>query len=267
MGRRPGIALLEVVVSLGLLLIALSMVGAAFVNCDKMSHETVERSRALMLSEQIITYLDTGKYGSETDTDGTFGDEGPEGWSWHLKMDKDANVPGLLRYTIEILEKKKEGEGESTRPILVTKLLRAEKKNINLKEDYGLSDDQLVKLTESIPGGQAIFDPSDFDPTSLARMDMDTLVEMLPVILESLAQMGAGGAGGGLPPGVSADQVMAALGGAAPQGSGGQGGGDRNAGGSSSGGSRSGGSNSGSGSSQQPRSGRQGFGRQGGGGG
>src|SRR5204862_100983 len=96
--------------------------------------------------------------------------------------------------TVRIVSKDPQGKSDDETPILLTHFLRAEKKNLNLQEDLGLSEDQIGQLTEAIPGGAAMLDPTHFDPTSLARLDMDTLQAILPTLMQSLG--GAGGAGG-----------------------------------------------------------------------
>src|ERR1043165_5658659 len=87
---RRGVALLEVVVSLGILLLAMAVVGATFRNSDFHVHRAVDMSRAMLLTEQIITNYDTGQYqaqqGEENlESTGTFSDGGPPGWGWGFK--------------------------------------------------------------------------------------------------------------------------------------------------------------------------------------
>jgi hypothetical protein len=218
-----GFVLLEVVVALGILLTAVSMIGAAMSNANRTAIGAVERSRALMFTEQIIAYYDTGQFQEENqnlrEVSGSFAEGetaiAPGGWGWSLKVDQDINVEGLEHVTIRVVEGDPDGPIEEQRPILVTHLLRAEKRNINLQDDFGLTESQLEEITELIPGGAALIDPTDFDPTSLARLDMNMLMEMLPTIMQAIAQMSANGGGlaaGALPPGIDQQQLINALG-------------------------------------------------------
>ncbi|MEE8170903.1 MAG: hypothetical protein V3T70_10180 [Phycisphaerae bacterium] len=191
------------------------MLGTAVRNSNQSAHRAIDKARALMLTEQIVTYYDTGQFEDERDVSAAFGEQGPPGWGWSLRVVEDQNVEGLERVTVRIVEGDPEGGPEAQRPILVTNFLRAEKQNFDLVEDFGMSDDQVDQLMEAIPGGAALLDPTDFDPTSLARLDMDTLVELLPLIMASMAELNATTGGGlpgrGLPGGGSPDQLMGAL--------------------------------------------------------
>lgn len=257
-GARRGVVLLEVVVALSLLLVALAMIGAAFRNSDRNARRAVEQARAMMLSEQIITYFDTQQpqFKDEREVSGTFDVEGPPGWGWKVTVVDDVNVEGMKRVTVRIVDGDPDGSEDDQRPILVSHFLRAEPKNFNLQEDFGLTDQQIDDLTAAIPGGAAFFDPQDFDPTSLARLDMDTLTEILPMLMQAFAgvagQMGGmgGGAGGNMTP----EQLMQQMNQMNPQiggGSGGATGGQVQSPGDSTGG----GGNDGG-----PRGGRRGFG-------
>ncbi|MCK6484636.1 MAG: hypothetical protein HUU22_12155 [Phycisphaerae bacterium] len=207
-----GVVLLEVVVALSLLLVALAMIGAAFRNSDRNARRAVEQARAMMLSEQVITYFDTQQpqFKDEREVSGMFDVDGPPGWGWKVTVVDDVNVEGMKRVTVRIVEGDPDGSEDDQRPILVSHFLRAEPKNFNLQEDFGLTDEQIEELTAAIPGGAAFFDPEDFDPTSLARLDMDTLTEILPMLMEAFAgvagQMGGMGAGAG--GGMSPEQLM-----------------------------------------------------------
>lgn len=192
--KHRALMLLEVVLALALLLIAITMVGVAFSNSDRNARNAVDKSRALMLTEQIVTRFDTGQFQDERDVSGQFGDEGPPGWAWTLKKEKDNNVEGMERVTLRIIEGDPSATADEQRPILTTYFLRAEKKNLNLMEDFGLSEEDVSQLTDAIPGGAAVLDPADFDPTSLARLDMETLQQMLPMIMQTLAAQGGANA-------------------------------------------------------------------------
>src|SRR5262249_16230006 len=140
---RRGAALLEVVIAISVLALAMGVIGATFYNSDANVHHAIDKSRAMMLTEQFITNYDTGQFqqgqGGEAAREGSgmFGDAAPPGWAWAYKVEKDLNVPGLERVTVRIVQKDPEGKSDEESPILVSHFLRAEKKNLNLQEDLG----------------------------------------------------------------------------------------------------------------------------------
>lgn len=213
-GRR-GAALLEIVLAMGILMLGMAMLGGTFRNTDFTARRAVDKARALMLAEQIITYVDTDQFRDQLEVNGKFEDQAPPGWGWDVKREKDSTVEGLERVTVRILSDDPETEEDEPVPVFIAHYLRAEKKNINLQQDFGLTTEQLDQLTAAVPGGTALFDPLDFDPTSFARMDMETLTQMLPVLLQSMGDAGGAGAmlaagvgGGGGMPSVSPQQIQ-----------------------------------------------------------
>src|SRR5437773_2440031 len=99
--HRRGAALLEVVVALSILLLAMGIIGAVFYNCDFHVRRAVNKSRAMMLSEQVIINYDTGQFRDQLEATGEFGDAGPPGWGWSFKVEKDASVEGLQRVSVK----------------------------------------------------------------------------------------------------------------------------------------------------------------------
>jgi hypothetical protein len=193
-------------VSLAILLMAMAVCGTAVRNDLLAVQRSEEITRALMLTEDLLARLDTGTIPYEQDQSGDFD---VAGLSYTLHIVPVEQEPELLRVTATVLQRDPSGDSGQDRAILVTDTLRAKPRPLNMKNDFGLDDEQLKLLTEAIPGGSQILDPENLDPTALARLDMDTLIQLLPIIMQALAsapggaqamqQMGQDGQGG-LPP-------------------------------------------------------------------
>ncbi len=206
---RRGVLLLEVVIALSILLIAIAVCGSAINNSLLSVKRGEEMTRAMMLSEEILARLDTGEITYDQEQSGNFEDRGQRDLRYELKVTPVEQDPDLLRVEISILENDPTTGDGQTRPVLVTRALRAKPKPINMKNDFGMTDEQLKMLTDAIPGGSQVIDPENFDPASLAKLDMNTLVQLLPVIMQAmqsgqlnpqmmgdLGQLGQGGQGG-----------------------------------------------------------------------
>lgn len=125
---------------------------------------------------------------------GYFGEDAPPGLSWKVETSTDVELPDMVKVAVHIYEGDPDGgENEQVR-LMSTFVLRAQPRNINLETDFGFSEEQLTLLTDAIPGGAAILDPTNFDPRSIAQLDLETLRTILPALI---AAMGGGALGGG----------------------------------------------------------------------
>jgi len=268
--------LLEVVISLGILLVAMAVVGLAFHNGQQHVELAEQMTRARLMTEKLVAEMDTGLLDlTDREQSGWFGDESIPGMSWRMEVNPADRVKGLLDVDLNIYMGDPDGSEDEHQLILATRVERAEPRGIDFEKDFGLDQDQIQQLTDAIPGGSQVLDPTNFDPRSLAQLDLDTLVDLLPTLIQAFganlaqgqidqliqaAQSGdlsglqnlAGQQGGGLggPPGGNNRGA----------GGGGQGGGSNRgpgAGSSLGGGPPSGGGQSGG----RPRGGRRGGGR------
>ncbi|MFO0973523.1 MAG: hypothetical protein U1A27_08810 [Phycisphaerae bacterium] len=259
---RRGVLLLEVVLSLAIMLMAIAALGVAFGNSLASASKAERLTRAMLLTDDVLTRFDMGLFvqaQQNQQTEQTVSGALPvPGLTYELEVKPDEQEPELLRVTATVFDQTREqtATSEAERvPLLVTHALRPKYKAVNLKEDFGMTDEQCKTLTDAIPGGTQVLDPENFDPTSLARMDMDSLTQFLPVIMAALQSGQLQGAMGGMQGGdLSSMQRQLQQ-----QQGGGQGGGQRG-GGQSGGqaGSQRGGSGQGSGSGGSgPRGGGQ----------
>lgn len=222
--RRRAVMLLEVVLAISILLIGIAVCGLALNNNLQDVKKGEALTRAMLLTEELLTRVDAGQVQmDQTEQSGEFGDPGTRSptdpiFGYTLSIIPMEQEPEVLRIEATILVRDPTQPDQQAKELLVTKTLRAKPRPLNLKEDFGMSDDQLKMLTDSVPGGAQVLDPENFDPRSLAQLDMDSLSELLPMIMQAMSS-GAmsgldpsqlGGAGGGLPPGMLSQLQQAA---------------------------------------------------------
>ncbi len=192
--RRRGAALLEVVVALSILLVAMSVVGLVFQNGQHYAELTDQMTRAMMLTERLLAEIDTGILElEEREQVGWFGEEGPPNMSWRVSFTPHEDFDDLLDIDIEIHLGDPEGEDDEHQLILFTRVQRPEPRGIDFEKDFGLDQDQIDQITELIPGGEAVLDPTDFDPRMLASLELDELVELLPTLIQAFGTSLGGG--------------------------------------------------------------------------
>lgn len=192
---RRGVLLLEIVFSLAILLSAIAVCGAAIHNSMLAVERAEQLTRATMLTENLFMQLDTSIVQPEEEQTGFSSEPDMPGLSWKLEIRPDAQQPELLRVTATIYEGDPNGAEDQRRTVLATRTMRPKPRTLNLKNDFGMSDEQLKLLTDAIPGGTQSLDPENFDPRSLAGMDMDTLTQLLPALMAALSSQMGGGAG------------------------------------------------------------------------
>ncbi len=194
MPRRCGAALLEVVVALSILLVAMSVVGLVFRNGQHYAELTDQMTRAMMLTERLLAEIDTGILElEEREQVGWFGEEGPPNMSWRVSFTPHEDFDDLLDIDIEIHLGDPEGEDDEHQLILFTRVQRPEPRGIDFEKDFGLDQDQIDQFTDLIPGGEAVLDPTDFDPRVLASLELDELVELLPTLIQAFGTNLGGG--------------------------------------------------------------------------
>lgn len=192
-GRR-GAALLEVVLSVSILVIAMGIIGFAFRNGQLDIDRAELRTRAMMATEQVLTNIDLATLpivqqaeattgGQMTDLSGAMDIDAPPGMSYRVMAGMDPMIPGTARVQVDIFNG--DPTDENSPLILSTMVLRAPPRPINLGRDFGLSDEQLQQLTDAIPGGAAVLDPAAVDPKALASLDLDMLAQILPMLMQA----------------------------------------------------------------------------------
>lgn len=186
--------LLEVVVSLSILLVAMSVVGLTIRNVQRNIERGELIARADVMTERLVAEMDTGILDSEErDQSGWFGVEAPQGMSWRVEINPHDTIERLVEVDIRIYLGDPDGDEEERRLLSATRLWRVEPRGLDLERDFGLDEDQIDQLTEAIPGGVAVLDPNDFDPRLLAHLDMEMLSELLPTLIQAFGGSFMGG--------------------------------------------------------------------------
>jgi hypothetical protein len=186
--------LLEVVVSLSILLVAMSVVGLTVRNIQRNIERGELIARGDVMTERLVAEMDTGILDSEErDQSGWFGVEAPEGMSWRVEINPHDTIERLVEVDVRIYLGDPDGDEDERRLVSATRLWRVEPRGLDLERDFGLDEDQIDQLTEAIPGGVAVLDPNDFDPRSLAHLDMEMLSELLPTLIQAFGGSFMGG--------------------------------------------------------------------------
>jgi hypothetical protein len=197
---RRGAALLEVVIALSILLVTMSVVGLTFRNVQRNIEWSERLSRAVIMSERLLVEMDTGflDMKDEREMSGWFGVESIPGMSWRVEINPHDRIDRLVEVDVHIYMGDPDGSEDERLRLLTTRVWRPEPRGLDLEKDFGLDEDQIDQLTEAIPGGVAIFDPTDFDPRMFAQLDMEMLSELLPTLIQAFGGSFMGGDLGGL---------------------------------------------------------------------
>jgi hypothetical protein len=178
--------LLEVVISLGILVVAMGVIGLAFNNGQQKVEFAERMVRAMLMTEKLIAEMDTALLDlTDREQSGGFGDESIPGMSWRVEVNPSDRAPGVLDVDINIYMGDPNGSADEHQLLLATRVERVEPRGIDFEKDFGLDEDQITQLTDAIPGGAQVLDPTNFDPRSLAQLDLDTLVELLPTLIQA----------------------------------------------------------------------------------
>jgi len=183
---RRAAALLEVVLSLSILLVAMTFVGGAFRNGSMYVDRAERIARATILTERILGEMASGlTVVGEKEMVGNYGDESMPDMCWRAAVSPTDQIPGLINIEIEIFMGAQDSKPEERETIMTTYAQQASFVPINMQRDFGMTQEQLDALTQAIPGGQAVFDPTSFDPRAIARLDMETLKGLLPILIQA----------------------------------------------------------------------------------
>lgn len=184
--RARGVALMEVVVALSVLFVAMAVVGMTFRNGHFHVEKAEQMVQAELATERVLAHLDMGMIpANEQEVSGWFDVDMPPGMSWRVEVNPDLNLPGIVNVDVYTYLGEPDGAGDRSQLLLATRVFRAEPRNINFETDFGLTQEQLDQLTDAIPGGAALFDPRDFDLRSIAQLDLETIQEMLPSLIQA----------------------------------------------------------------------------------
>lgn len=194
--QRPrGALLLEVILALTILFMGMSLIGIQLQTSIKIGYDNERRTQALLLAEAKLAQLDSGainlerEMGADGVMEGDFGKSFP-GYFFRFTMEEHEDLEDIFEVTTEILYGPPEddlepGDIEDAHVVMVLYSFRPTPPTLNLQRDFGVSDEQIEELTASLPPD---LDPLDLSPAAFAEMDLATLMELMPQLLEIFGQ-------------------------------------------------------------------------------
>lgn len=217
--------LLEVVLALGILLMSMVALGGQFYTAVQTADRSERLTQANMLAEAKLAQLDIGAIPIEVESDGDFGKLFP-GYFWRITIEPHEDLPDLFLVLVEILyapapDPEQLPDIDDAELLVELRTFRPTPATIDMRRDFGMSEEQLADLTDTLPPELA--DPTNISPAVFRELDQETLLLILPQL------MGVFGQGFGF----SKDQIQQAIdqglldpsnltgssGGAVPQGS------------------------------------------------
>lgn len=204
--RRGAYVLLETVLATGLLIVGLAVIGAQVQSAETSIHVMDQKSRAMTLAEQQMAQLDMGLVKLDSLDQVEKGDFGPRypDWGWLMTTEKTA-IDQMYRLRLDIYYHQRDGDYriddfdyDAAQDLLTTYAFRAQPRPIDFGTDFGMTDDQLDKMTTKlIDTGIPGLDPTQFDVSLIPTLPFDQFIAVLPTILDAF--------------GIDFDQLAAAL--------------------------------------------------------
>lgn len=198
----------------GMLVVGLAVIGAQVQDAQRSIHEMEMQVRGLALAQMKLAELDLGLV--ELDSvdqiqEEEFGSRYPA-YGWRLTTE-DTALSDMFLLKLEILyqprpteELDSYSEGDFdfdyAREIATIYAMRPAPAPINLVEDFGLDEEQAIKIDEQlrdigIPG----LSLDSLDPSILATLDFEEFLKVLPILAEALG-IDVADALNALPPGL-----------------------------------------------------------------
>ncbi len=192
---RRGYVLLETVIATGLLVVGLAVIGAQVQDSQKTVRKMERQLRAMMLAEQQLNELEMGLIELDTVDEIEEKDFGPRypDWAWRLTIEETA-LEQMFLQRLDILFKLREDEYreddfdfDNAETLYTVYVMRAAPAPVNFAEDFGMTDDELLDLSEKFSEiGIEGLDPEAFDLRFFQGVDFEELIESLPLIMDAL---------------------------------------------------------------------------------
>ncbi len=207
--RRRGYVLLETVIALGLLLVGLTVIGTQVQESYAAVHKMRLRLQAMQLAESQFAMLDLGLI--ELDSvdevqEENFGTRYPN-FAWRLTINETADE-ALYLLQLDILYKLREDAEETfdeddfdfdnAQRLYTLYAMRPAPPKLDLGSEFGLTEEEVEELAEKLGAlGMEGLSTDAFDPSILAKLDFEELIEVLPPLLDAF--------------GIRLDDIMASL--------------------------------------------------------
>ncbi len=193
--RRRGALLLEVILSLTILFMGMTVVGIQMRASVATGYENERLTQALMLAEAKLAQLDVGAINLQRDMssdgviEGDFGMSFP-GYFYRFTIEPHDDLEDIFEVTTDILYGPpaydlEPGDIEDAEVVLTLYSFRPTPPTLNLQRDFGVTDDQMEELAAALPPD---LDPTEFSPRAFADMDLATMLELMPMFLEVFGQ-------------------------------------------------------------------------------
>jgi len=192
--------LLEGIFALALLALAIAVVAAQMRGGMQTIRHTEALNRGLMMLRGKLAELDVGLVQPQETVEGNFGRVFP-GRSWRITV-KPTQTEEVFLVKLEVLEglldapsddqtedeyEAQQAQGAAEPRLVHTAYtLRVSPATVDLKRDFGFSDEQLAEASGPGTGGQAGFDFSQpFNLQDLLKLPLEDLLDLLPALIEA----------------------------------------------------------------------------------
>lgn len=192
---RRSYVLLETVIATGLLVVGLAVIGAQVQDSQTTVRKMQRQLRAMMLAEQQLGELEMGLIELDSVDEIEEEDFGPRypDWAWRMTIEETA-LEQMFLLRLDILFKLREGEYrdddydfDDAETLYTVYVMRATPQPVNFAEDFGMTDDELLELSEKFSEiGIDGLDPEAFDLRFFQTVDFEQLIESLPLIMDAL---------------------------------------------------------------------------------
>lgn len=183
--------LLEVILALTIMFASMGVIGIQIKSGLTAAHDSNRLTQAIMLAEAKLAQLDSGAVRIDREMEGDFGITFP-GFFWRFDIQPHDDFDEVFLLTVEILWGTPEDDlepGNIADADVVTTFYtwRPSPPTLNLQRDFGFSDEQMEEVMAALPPD--VIDPTEISPTMFADLDLETMAELLPLLIQ---QFGAG---------------------------------------------------------------------------
>lgn len=205
--RHHAALLLEVVIAFAILTAAMGLLASQLVNGLNMTAFSEEQLRASLLADRLLAEIELDpnmqqrldEIDVEGEIENAFGDAYP-GYFWRVGLRPIENERTDLHVvTVQVLYQRDTERPEDIDDADVMRqlvMLRGQRATIDLVEDAGMTEEMITELQQRLPLGE--FDPRAVDLQRLVGLDPEAMLELVPLMMSLMAQVGGPGALEGL---------------------------------------------------------------------
>lgn len=190
--RRRAAMLLEIILAVGALLFGMAVIGIQIKTAVEAAYDNEHQTQATYLAEAKLAQLDSGVLFLETgrrieqEVEGDFGKTFP-GYFWRFTFLPHEELIDMFHVQLDILYGQPEsdlepGDIEDAAVVKTLYTMRPTPPTLNLQRDFGVTDERLAEISETLP--PEILDPTEISPLMFAEMDLETLLELMPTLME-----------------------------------------------------------------------------------